>query len=509
MQHQKQLENWIHKFKSPIIETAEIQDAIFEICRMGEEEIFLKLSAFVVEGTEYFLIDKYLHNNLTQNEFYFAMTTAFGRMENPKAGLVLITQLERMTEVISSYSQKSASPLEIRYMITLSEALANSKAIGFFERFQKIRTQMASYEKFYASAMLVAKKLYQNEELLVDTSDLAGFFRRGIARKKVGDIQGAIDDFSHIIQQQPSKEAYLERAILFYNAKSYAEALADFEELFKTKIHSVEAYLYRGLSYFQISRYQEALDNFNVAIEKDPQCIEAYYHRATIYQHQFLPKEPDKKQFYAEKAAKDYEVVLELLPSQPEKYGAMGSSFNFLIDCKLILNDFSNAIELVNAMIRQAPNQPNFYAQRGMIKQRMKDYQGAVEDMNIYIALKPNDLGLSYYNRGFLLYEMGDYKKALVDFQNSVVYRPHFDLAFYRQAELYLVLKNQEEARKAYQQAVESSFRLYENYEKENRFGGMRIALNTILQFAPKNHPRYQEAEHLLRALEKKLSNKK
>lgn len=76
---------------------------------------------------------------------------------------------------------------------------------------------------------------------------------------------------------------------------------------------------------------------------------------------------------------------------------------------------------------------------RGREKMQRQDYRGAMSDFNAAIAQNPNNADI-YYNRGLLLFELGDELGALWDFDDTLLRNPRHAQAYLHRAGLRLNL---------------------------------------------------------------------
>ena len=66
-------------------------------------------------------------------------------------------------------------------------------------------------------------------------------------------------------------------------------------------------------------------------------------------------------------------------------------------------------------MVIPEPSYTKAYNNRGVVKDELKDYQGAISDYNEAIRIDPNHTK-AYYNRGILKKELKDYQGAISDY---------------------------------------------------------------------------------------------
>ena len=71
-----------------------------------------------------------------------------------------------------------------------------------------------------------------------------------------------------------------------------------------------------------------------------------------------------------------------------------------------------------NQAIRLNPKDADAYNNRGIVRKKLGDKQGAVEDDTQAIRLNPKD-ALAYYNQGNTRGELGDKPGALADLQQA------------------------------------------------------------------------------------------
>jgi len=100
------------------------------------------------------------------------------------------------------------------------------------------------------------------------------------------------------------------------------------------------------------------------------------------------------------------------------------SSFNFDIYfnqglIKLKLGDNQGAIDDYSQAIKIKPNFAKAYYNRGVANYNLGDNQCAVDDYSQAIEIQP-DYAEAYYNRGLANYNLGDNQGAIADFSRSV-----------------------------------------------------------------------------------------
>jgi tetratricopeptide (TPR) repeat protein len=78
-------------------------------------------------------------------------------------------------------------------------------------------------------------------------------------------------------------------------------------------------------------------------------------------------------------------------------------------------------------------NSPDFFFKNGNAKYQLKDYSGAVKDLDKAIELKP-DFMQAYHTRAICFGEMKSYDKALLDFNKAIELNPGYKNAYLNRA---------------------------------------------------------------------------
>lgn len=100
-----------------------------------------------------------------------------------------------------------------------------------------------------------------------------------------GSLAEALDSFSCVTDQIDSNyvPAYLSRAAVYAEYRSFDEALEDYDKAISLSPSSLPAYNNRGIVYAAMEEYDEALADFSQAISLDSSSVIALNNRAVIY----------------------------------------------------------------------------------------------------------------------------------------------------------------------------------------------------------------------------------
>lgn len=85
-------------------------------------------------------------------------------------------------------------------------------------------------------------------------------------------------------------------------------------------------------------------------------------------------------------------------------------------------NNYKEVIQKLDILIDNFPNNYRFYALRGEAKFNFKDYKGAIQDSSKVISNSNNrtDLMIAYFARGSSEFELFNYQKALLDYNQYI-----------------------------------------------------------------------------------------
>ena len=80
---------------------------------------------------------------------------------------------------------------------------------------------------------------------------------------------------------------------------------------------------------------------------------------------------------------------------------------------------WAQAVAYLDTCLRKSPYLPEPYYSRGIAKEQLKDFNGALVDYNIYIEFKPTHFE-ALLNRASLRYRLGQYELAKSDFEKLI-----------------------------------------------------------------------------------------
>jgi tetratricopeptide (TPR) repeat protein len=224
-----------------------------------------------------------------------------------------------------------------------------------------------------------------------EPTDAAGYSRRGSARKARHDFERALADLSRACEMAPTNPDYFyQRGVIYRENKQPAEALADFDRAITLKSDAVDAL---------IARAQVRMDNHDSPGAKAD--LDAANRAA--------PKESDVRLTLAfgftriddlEDSIAQYDLWIAGHAVDSKLPTALGGR------CRaraLLGKDLSAALSDCNTALKRSSDPGSFnanvLANRGLVRLRMGDYAKAVADYDAALKIEPKN-AWALYGRG-------------------------------------------------------------------------------------------------------------
>lgn len=175
--------------------------------------------------------------------------------------------------------------------------------------------------------------------------------------------------------------------------------------LLSCQTKTVEKYMADGLSAFNEKNYSKAIEQFDAAINVDASIAELYYNRGNAYA---LMGNPDA-------ALADFDRAIELKPNYAEAF------HNRAYYVKERNGDLEGALFDYTKSIEINPDDNDAYAlsNRSLIKMKMMDIAGAMDDVNQSIKLDPQN-PFAFRNRALIFIQESKTDSACFDLKKSI-----------------------------------------------------------------------------------------
>jgi tetratricopeptide (TPR) repeat protein len=200
------------------------------------------------------------------------------------------------------------------------------------------------------------------------------------------------------------------------------------------------------------------------------------YRRWQEYRGQAKASADEAKEYAdeAKKAAEEAKPIIERLKKAEEEIDTFRErathlpslSEPFSEDQKRLLVEYGKKIEFLEACGVQL--KPEDYLSRGDDFYQSNEYELALKAYDKAIALKP-DYAVAWYNRGFILGELGRHEEALKAFDKAIELKPDDAEAWYNKACVYSLKGDKEKALKHLSKAIDFAA-TYEEKAKSDEY---------------------------------------
>lgn len=434
----KRFQYWVHRLQLTSMSQTEQQDAIFEISKMSEPEIFAQLLQFLHHGTQYFL--ESASRSKHQDVFYSVMAQSLGRLGNKKAIFPLFSAFEQISQKILKIPVAQRKREDVDFMVVLFHALGHLEANQVAESMMNIRHQMPQGSLFWEKTELAYQKLSKSAGLSNKASFSAkDYSQRGLLKLQEGNFDGAVQDFSQVLILNPTSSfAYVNRGVAKKKLGQFNEAIEDYTKAIQIDKNCSDAYLNRGLAYFHKNMNTQALEDYHIVIRLDPSPI-VFYNRGLVWARIKKFKE----------AIEDFNRSLQIDPQYRNAYIDRGLVYFQLKEFDLAKADYNQALLL-------DPKEYRSYLYRGVLKRNMGDLDGAIQDYDETIRLNPKAQD-AYSNRANAKDIKGDYAGAISDFSTVFQHNPQEFSCIYHLGRIKLKLKDTEGAKEHFRQYLDQT----------------------------------------------------
>ncbi len=313
---------------------------------------------------------------------------------------------------------------------------------------------------------------------------------RAMCRQQSGNINGALRDYTLLLEKHPQLvEALYSRGLLLYEKGQYEPASDDFKRILKVPFSETQAifykrrpfeegisglgtiesmkadiYNYLGLCAFKIRHYQEALEYFTEAISRFDGQEDFYINRGLTFEasgqtsraiedfQKALEISPEnevalfnltrlqagQQGAVSEDIIKAYSEVIERNPDLAESYYNRGLAYYNRGDYENALDDYNRAIEIDSASAKTWYN-------RGLVREEAEDLNGALSDFDHATDLKQN-FAKAWHGKGIVYTKMKQYGQAISMYDLAIFYQPNYALAYYNRAIAKLYINNDMDA---------------------------------------------------------------
>ena len=265
--------------------------------------------------------------------------------------------------------------------------------------------------------------------------------RLGVAETAVeaGETETAIAHYNRVLKLDPDNgKALAGRGQLQGQGGDPEAGLADLTAAIDADPDNSTWVYQRGNLRFSVGDIQGAIDDYTEALKLDPTLIPAHVNRGTARAE--WGDDLGAVEDYTEALALDPPLELRAAShlNRCLSYSNLGQQVKALVDC-------TEAINL-------RPSHGLAYQNRGLVRRRLEEFQGAIQDYNIAIQIEPNSSD-PYYNRGLARQDLKDFAGALEDFSKAIALDEFHVFARYDRGILYTQVDQPEKAKADFEAA--------------------------------------------------------
>jgi len=242
---------------------------------------------------------------------------------------------------------------------------------------------------------------YHNKKAVSSKDGL--YILRGKIYEDIENYDEALKDYATAFQINPKNTSVLfERANLYYNLENYSASDTDWKQVLKIEKDNINAQV--GLARNMIARgkIDDAIKELDRLVKMDTRNPHVYRYRSEAYA---------KKENY--RNAID-DLIYWCYFDEIDRYKERILSY-------YAEHEFTYAVAKVSEMvIKEKDDRMQWLYLRTTLYEGNEMYREAVEDYNTIEALLPSPDIYIFYNRGRCYTEMGEYDKAIADFDEGI-----------------------------------------------------------------------------------------
>ncbi len=258
--------------------------------------------------------------------------------------------------------------------------------------FLAVGAKNIDFNKAYFDNLKIEPDSIKGESLSNEQIKLLWIFFRGEEKYKLGDYKGAIVDYTKALSLK-MKEFHVLTNIGMAKHKlgDNLGALVDFNKAIELNPKYIFAYYHRGIVKGVLGDFDGSISDLNIFILNNQTVAKAYLYRA-------LSKRASSRDLQGSVSDLDKAILLE--PTNYESYYMRGVG-RYLID------DTRGAIQDLNiAIANKVEQMDEAFWQRGTAKMKLEDFEGAITDLTLAVKINNKNekfamfLGVAKYMSG-------------------------------------------------------------------------------------------------------------
>ena len=264
------------------------------------------------------------------------------------------------------------------------------------------------------------------------------YLERSLIFEAGGDFQSAMADVDRALNINPEKAGYFVRqGELFLKTGSYNQAESSLIKASQIDRENLSSRLKLAEYYYYNRRFKEGMRYVNEALRIDMYNAEAYFLKGIIHENSGD----------TDLAISSYQTCVEQDPDYFEAYFQLG----------MIFASKRNplAIEYYNNAIRIRPGETQSYYNKGLICQETGDYNQALLTYSELLKIDPN-YKEAHFNMGYVnMFFLREYKQGAIHFTRAIDASPDYYQAYYNRGYCYELLGDIQRAAIDYKNALQ------------------------------------------------------
>ena len=306
------------------------------------------------------------------------------------------------------------------------------------------------------------------------SSSAKGAFLAGRVFLLIGEPGKARNYLEKVVSAEPNNiEAYSDLASANFQVKYFDSAASAYRKIVQLDPNKEDALYGLGLSYVRMRRYPDAVEPLKKAIQLNPKNTDAYYQLGTVYEElrdfekaletykQYIGLNPESKWAgylrigVCAKETGQYEEAINAYKRALEEKPDDVSICTKLAETYQMGNQFDNAAEAYENLVRLDPSQATFYYGKVVkMYDSAGDYEKAIKAAEKIVELNPKS-ELAVYNLAIMYQKLEKPKQAIETLKKALIINPNYDLAYYNIGLNYFKLENYKEAVDAFKKFIE------------------------------------------------------
>lgn len=177
--------------------------------------------------------------------------------------------------------QKQQATQQIKQNTIQNNASTNKIVTGDYNKYYQEALKQIDENNLYGAQTNLSKALEIKHDFV------KAFKKRGFVRNRLGNYNGAIQDFNNaILLDSNDGDSFYGRGFAKLALQNYPEAINDFAKAVKLNPNDLDAYHQRGYAYSLWGKstgtqmlFENAIWNFNKVLDKNPNYTEARLYR--------------------------------------------------------------------------------------------------------------------------------------------------------------------------------------------------------------------------------------